>query len=186
VDAHPLSLPGLVDPGPHRIDDAGDLVTGDKWEAGLGRSPRPVVHVRPADPGGAHPHQHLSRAREGIRQFPLGQRLSRRGDLQNEHDGALLFGEPTPRPGRPPDGATSLPDVTRPPITDLLDHDRALTLRSSDGRPLLRIGLGPGLAAGAAALLLAPRATAVAAVAGMFRGLSLTVDRVLRSTREAA
>ena len=56
--------------------------------------------------------------------------------------------------------------------------DRALTVRSRRGTPLLRVGLGPGLAAGAAAVLLAPRATAVAAVAAMFRGISLTVDRI--------
>ena len=40
------------------------------------------------------------------------------------------------------------------------------------------VGLGPGLAVGAAAVLLAPRATAVAAVGAMFRGISLTIDRI--------
>jgi hypothetical protein len=68
--------------------------------------------------------------------------------------------------------------VTREPIADLLSADRALTLRSAGGKPLLRVGLGPGVAAGIAALLLAPRATAVAAVAGMFGGWSLSVDRL--------
>jgi hypothetical protein len=68
--------------------------------------------------------------------------------------------------------------VITEPLADLRNGDRALTIRSRRGRPLLRVGLGPGLAVGAAAILLAPRATAVAAVAGMFRGMSLTIDRI--------
>lgn len=43
---------------------------------------------------------------------------------------------------------------------------------------MLKVGLVPGIAVGAAALLLAPRATAVIAVGAMFRGISLTIDRV--------
>jgi hypothetical protein len=61
---------------------------------------------------------------------------------------------------------------------DLLDSDRALTLRSARGRPLLRVGLGPGVAAGLAAVLIAPRATAAAAIGCMLRGVSLTIDRI--------
>ncbi|MCB2224057.1 MAG: DUF4342 domain-containing protein [Actinobacteria bacterium] len=64
------------------------------------------------------------------------------------------------------------------PLADLIGGGRALTVRSRRGRPLLRVGLGPGVAAGVAAVLLAPRATAVAAVGAMFRGISLTVDRI--------
>ncbi|MCJ7726225.1 MAG: DUF4342 domain-containing protein [Acidimicrobiia bacterium] len=63
-------------------------------------------------------------------------------------------------------------------LHDLMNGDKALTIRSRRGRPLLKVGLVPGIAVGAAALLLAPRATAVAAVGAMFRGISLTIDRV--------
>jgi len=82
-----------------------------------------------------------------------------------------------PQPGPNPGGLT-FATVIREPLADLMNGDRALTVRSSSGRPLLRVGLGPGLAVGAAAVLLAPRATAAAAVTAMFRGVSLTVDRV--------
>jgi len=52
----------------------------------------------------------------------------------------------------------------------------------------LRVGLAPGFAVVAAAALLAPRATAAAAVGAMFRGISLTIDRVdpAPATAEAA
>jgi hypothetical protein len=63
-------------------------------------------------------------------------------------------------------------------LSDLLDGDRALTFRSRRGRALLQVGLVPALAVGAAAVLLAPRATAALAVGAMFRGISLTIDRV--------
>lgn len=43
---------------------------------------------------------------------------------------------------------------------------------------MLKVGLVPGIAVGAAALLLAPRATAVVAAGAMFRGISLTIDRI--------
>ena len=78
--------------------------------------------------------------------------------------------------------------VIREPLTDLLQGDRALTVRTRRGSPLLRVDLRAGLAVGAAAVLLAPRATAAAAVAAMFRGITLTVDRVRpdASTSEAA
>ncbi|MFH2072668.1 MAG: hypothetical protein ABIJ75_07460 [Actinomycetota bacterium] len=62
-------------------------------------------------------------------------------------------------------------------LSDLLDGDRALTFRSRRGRALLQVGLVPALAVGAAAVLLAPRATAALAVGAMFRGISLTIDR---------
>ncbi len=59
-----------------------------------------------------------------------------------------------------------------------MSGDRALTIRSRRGRPLLAVGLLPALAVGVAAVLLAPRATAATAVGAMFRGISLTIDRV--------
>jgi hypothetical protein len=53
---------------------------------------------------------------------------------------------------------------------------RTITLRSSSGRPLARVGLVPAAAAVAAGLVLAPRLTAIAAIGGLLRGVSLTVD----------
>jgi hypothetical protein len=75
--------------------------------------------------------------------------------------------------------------VNREPLADLIDGDRALTVRSRHGRPILRVGLAPGLAVGIAAVLVAPRATAVAAVTAMFRGISLTIDRIDPAPAEA-
>jgi len=74
------------------------------------------------------------------------------------------------------------------PITDLLTGDKAVTISSRRGHPLVKVGLMPALAAGSAAVLLAPRATAVVAIGAMFRGFSLTIDRVdpAPSTAEAA
>jgi hypothetical protein len=59
---------------------------------------------------------------------------------------------------------------------DLTLDGRTLTLRTASGRPVVSIKLTHGAALTAAALFLAPRATAVAAVAGMLRGMNLTVD----------
>ena len=74
--------------------------------------------------------------------------------------------------------ALAFRSVITEPFADLISGDRALTVRTRRGRPLVRVGLGPGLAAGVAAVLLAPRATAVLAVGAMFRGISLTIDRI--------
>jgi hypothetical protein len=63
-------------------------------------------------------------------------------------------------------------------LNDLMNGDKALTIRSRRGRPMLKVGLVPGIAVGVAALLFAPRATAAIAVGAMFRGISLSIDRV--------
>ncbi len=53
---------------------------------------------------------------------------------------------------------------------------RTVIVRSAAGRPLARVGLIPALAAAAAGLVLAPRLTAVIAIGGLLRGVSLSVD----------
>ena len=79
----------------------------------------------------------------------------------------------------------SLPTVIREPL-DLTGSDRVITVRSRNGRPLLQIPAGASFAAALAAVLMAPRATAVAALAAMLRGISLTVDRVEPAAPAAA
>jgi len=78
--------------------------------------------------------------------------------------------------------------VIREATTDLLAGDRALTVRSRRGHPLLRVGLAPAVAGALAAVLIAPRATAAAALAAMLRGVTLSIDRTepARSVPEAA
>jgi hypothetical protein len=53
---------------------------------------------------------------------------------------------------------------------------RTVTLRSSSGRPLVQVGLVPAAAAVVAGLALAPRLTAIAAIGGLLRGVSVTID----------
>ena len=69
------------------------------------------------------------------------------------------------------------------PINDLLAGDKAVTIRSRRGRAMLQVGLLPAAAVGAVAVLFAPRATAAAAVGALFRGYSLTIDRMEPAAR---
>ncbi len=64
--------------------------------------------------------------------------------------------------------------------------DRTLTVRTASGRPLVSVKLSHGAALGAAAVLFAPRAAAVAALAGMLRGMRLTIDQPIAATRSEA
>jgi hypothetical protein len=65
--------------------------------------------------------------------------------------------------------------VTREPL-DLTGSDRVITVRGRNGRPLLQVPAGAGFAAVLAAVLMAPRATAIAALAAMLRGISLSIE----------
>jgi len=55
---------------------------------------------------------------------------------------------------------------------------RTVTLRSSSGRGLLTVPVLPAALAAAASLALAPRATALAAIGALLRGMSLSIDGV--------
>ncbi|MBN2114819.1 MAG: hypothetical protein JW785_11920 [Acidimicrobiia bacterium] len=52
---------------------------------------------------------------------------------------------------------------------------RTVTLRSSSGRVLLTVPVLPAALAAAASVALAPRATALAAIGALLRGMSLTL-----------
>ncbi|HSR16362.1 MAG TPA: DUF4342 domain-containing protein [Gemmatimonadales bacterium] len=65
-------------------------------------------------------------------------------------------------------------------------NDRTLTVRTASGRPLLTVGIGQGAALGAAAVMLAPRFTAVVALAGLLRGVHLTIDQAIPLVRDKA
>jgi hypothetical protein len=68
-----------------------------------------------------------------------------------------------------------------------VDRDeRTLTVRTAAGRPLVSVKLSHGAALGAAAVLLAPRATAVVALAGMLRGMRLTIEEPVAFARPEA
>jgi hypothetical protein len=68
--------------------------------------------------------------------------------------------------------------VIREPL-DFSGGDRVITVRSRSGRPLVQVPAGTGLAALVGAVLLAPRATAVAAAGAMLNGISLSIDRAV-------
>jgi hypothetical protein len=61
-------------------------------------------------------------------------------------------------------------------IHGITDDGRAVTLRNGDGSAVFEIPILYGVTAGALAVLVAPRITAVAATAALVRGMSITVD----------
>jgi len=70
-------------------------------------------------------------------------------------------------------------------IHGITDDDRAVTLRNGDGSPMFEIPILYGVAAGALAVLVAPRVTAVAAIAALVRGMSITIDDTGEAPAEA-
>jgi hypothetical protein len=61
-------------------------------------------------------------------------------------------------------------------MTDTRALSRTLTLRNSSGSPIVRVGVLPAALGAMIALALAPRLTALAALAALLRRLSLTLD----------
>ena len=55
-------------------------------------------------------------------------------------------------------------------------QDRSVTLRSAEGRPMVRLKLLHAAGIAAAGVLMAPRLTAIAAVGALFKGVSLGLD----------
>jgi len=55
-------------------------------------------------------------------------------------------------------------------------RERNVSLRNPEGEAVVTIGLLPAAVAAAAALILAPRLTAAAAVTVLFRRMSLSID----------
>lgn len=55
-------------------------------------------------------------------------------------------------------------------------QDRSVTLRSREGRPMIRLKLLHAAGIAAAGVLMAPRLTAIAAVGALFKGVSLSLD----------
>lgn len=68
----------------------------------------------------------------------------------------------------------------------LTDVERSVTLRNGDGSPVFAIPAVYGIAAGVVAVLVAPRATAIAAIAALTRHMSITVDRPAPADAEPA
>lgn len=63
---------------------------------------------------------------------------------------------------------------------------RSITLRSAEGRPMVRLKLLHAAGLAAAGVLMAPRLTAIAAVGALFKGVSLTLDETAEPTVTAA
>jgi hypothetical protein len=55
-------------------------------------------------------------------------------------------------------------------------RERTVTIGGPNGSPAVKVKLLHAAAAAAAGILFAPRATAVAAIAGLLRGVTVTVD----------
>ncbi len=54
--------------------------------------------------------------------------------------------------------------------------ERTVTIGGPNGSPAVKVKLLHAAAATAAGILFAPRATAIAAIAGMLRGFTVTID----------
>jgi hypothetical protein len=63
-------------------------------------------------------------------------------------------------------------------LTDRLREtgDRTIVLRAADGSPVFELQALHGLAAAVLAVMTAPRLTAAAALGGMLRGMSITIE----------
>jgi len=61
-------------------------------------------------------------------------------------------------------------------FSNLFDTERTITIGGPDGSPAVKLKLLHAAAAAAAGIILAPRATAIAAIAAMLRGVTVTVD----------
>jgi hypothetical protein len=57
--------------------------------------------------------------------------------------------------------------------------NRSVTVRSPEGRPMVRLKLLHAAGIAAAGVLMAPRLTAVAAVGALFKGVSLSLDETI-------
>ena len=60
--------------------------------------------------------------------------------------------------------------------------DRTVTVTGPDGQPSVTVEFWQALAAAAAGVLLAPKATAAAALAGLFAGVTVSVDQPTAET----
>jgi len=58
-------------------------------------------------------------------------------------------------------------------------QDRSVTLRSPEGRPMVRLKLLHAAGIAVAGVIMAPRLTAVAAVGALFKGVSLSLDETI-------
>ena len=77
---HPDAVadPEFFHPRPHGGHRAGNLMTEDQGQFGLGQLPVHDMQIGAADPAGPHPDEHLLRAGPGNQDFLRPKRLPRR------------------------------------------------------------------------------------------------------------
>jgi hypothetical protein len=123
------------------------------------------VDVRSTDAGRLDADHDLTRPRSEVRGVDLLQRLAVLDDRQGAHSARL-------RPKR-------YAEPVNQQFSDILEaaQSRTLNVRTADGHPLIKTKLLHAAAAAVVGVMIAPRLTAAAAIAAMFKGVTVSVEK---------
>lgn len=132
--------------------------------------PRLVVDVGPTDPRCFDGHDDVAWTRRRFSQFGLAERFAWDGDLEGSHTCGSLRAV-----GH---HCVAIVATVNQNFSNLFEiaMERTVTIGGPNGSPAVKLKLLHAGAAAAAGVMLAPRATAIAAVAAMIRGVTVTID----------
>jgi hypothetical protein len=170
VQADPFPDRHRIHPGTQSDDRPSDLVPRHERQCIDRSGAGAVVDVRPTDSCSFDPNDYLPRPRHGIGQVDGSKWASRCSDGEGPH-GAETTGSSDHR------GVANVRTVNET-FSNLFERsmERTVTIGGPNGSPAVKLKLLHAVAAAAAGILLAPRATAAAALAAMVKGVTITVD----------